>query len=198
MTYALAILAAIGAVIAVWWLLGGRIKRRVSIPDGWHTGPIIDGRNYSHCDFAVTPAGWKARLGPGGELDAGLKPVERLPDVLAVKYRVTGELKPVEGKTPALALFFQRAGDNWSAAGAYHWYRWYSRTLFPLTPGVHTIHLPMKPEHWTGVYSHPKPHEDRWFHEALAEPFLMGFGFGASGGRMHGITGTGTIEMTGD
>lgn len=202
MEYALAISAAILAVVAAWWLLGGRVKRSVEVPDGWHIGPIIGGKNYSHCDFAVTSTGWKARLGPGDELDAVLKPCEGISGSLTFTYRVTGEIASAHGGNPRACLYFQLPGDDWSKNQTdWEWKRWYSRERFPLTPGEHKVSIPLSVEYWKGVNVAPKPDEEHHFRPDLAVMFGMGFG-GIDGpigeGAMHGITGTGTIEMTGE
>lgn len=200
MEYALAISAAILAVVAAWWLLGGRIKPGpLEVPNHRHVGPIVNGINHSiGCELVN---GDTVPLGPGAELHAVLEPCGPLSGSVTFSYEVIGEIASANGGKPRACFYFQRRGDDWSGSyGVGEWKRWYSRKRFPLTLGPHgPFMIPFTVEHWKGVHTPPKPHEEHFFDEACREAWQRGIGFGGidgpprKEGAMHGITGTGSI-----
>lgn len=129
-------------------------------------------------------------LGSGGTI-AGVP-------AMTLTYTIAGDgvVVPTEGTNPRLALYFQRKGDDWSASGKYAAYRWYSRVRSELTPGTHTISIPLTRDQWTPVVSSTY-NTDANFEAAKASPRRIGFVFGGSVGAGHGVcTTSGTATFT--
>lgn len=93
----------------------------------------------------------------------------------------------------AAALYFQRAGDNMSGAGAYEFYRWFSTDItIVLTPGAFAIELPLKPTSvWVSVFGRKGDDKDpavaAGFISALANVDRIGMTFGGGCFKGHGV-----------
>ena len=175
----------------------------------WQIGPEIRGTNYS---VGVPRMMADTRDGPAFIFPADqrgqVKYVTRETGSLAnarsltIRYRIDASegTRFVANERPSspamLSLYFQRRGDNWSAKNRYASYRWYSvsdKTL-PLSPGEHTITVNFRDE-WgavMGAHSRGNPA----FEDALENAERVGFVFGWSGGRGHGVHATGLARFT--
>lgn len=169
-----------------WW--------RNRIPDGWVIGPIINGKNYSKglpLRPEPTAGGWRLVVPERGEPHY----ITRNGTVrgrIAIRYRVTGTFRAVEGGNPSLSLHFQCKGDNWSAKGEHESRRWYSLAEFPLVEGEHTATAELVPEQWVSVMGQSGPAE---FAAALTSIARVGVVMGGPNGRGHGVRGPGTVEV---
>lgn len=187
------VLVAVAAVAALYWFI---LRKRA--PKGWSVGPLVRGKNYSRgVDFTVRGETWTASIGTGDELDGITKARGPVAGTIRAAYTVSGTFAASEAPAEecGLTVFFQRAGDDWSGRGDKAHYRWYSNTLFPLTPGVHRIEVPLTPEHWHNVTGGQARDAVAQFNAALTDKGRIGFGFGWRGGRQHGVTGAGAVTL---
>ncbi len=178
--------------------------------DAWEIGPIIRGKNYSR-GMPLRPG--QTRDGPGFAIPAptaadghvhyvttatgALRGARRI----VLRYRIDAapgtRFVPQESPhLPAtLSLYFQRAGDGWTARQPdWRWYAPTARTV-RLAPGTHTISIGLD-EDWiamTGPGAHANP---RGFRAALADTARVGFVFGSEGGRGHGVHATAPARFT--
>lgn len=170
-------------------------------------GPIIPGYgNYSKgMPYGPTPqgAGWTFTLGPGQEVDAVIRRFS-LKGKTQVKLRVRVEGDTIRGSSdgwPArMAFMFQRKGDNWSATGAYNFYRWYARKRIPMTPGEHEVTIPLvrgEFGHVTskGAESYTDAQKEAFFQAALNDTDNIACGFG-SDSASHGIVSATPARIT--
>lgn len=121
-----------------------------------------------------------------------------LTGVVTLTYEVTGDgsIVPTEGSGPAVTLYFQRRGDDWTAKGKMAVYRWYSKLRIPLTVGEHTITVPLEYAEWGPVVS-TEYNTPEYFAKALQNASRVGFVLGGSVGAGHGVcTQTGSIRFT--
>jgi len=176
----------------------------------WEIGPIIKGRSSSVNMPRTMDQG---RDGPGfdfpyptaadGHVHYVTVPIDTLRGArrITLTYRIDAargvRFVPQEspGATATLSLYFQRAGDRWTARTPHH--RWYSpdNRMMPLRPGTHTVSIALD-EPWKammGGNGHSLPVQ---FDRAKAEAAVVGFTFGASGGRGHGVYATGPARFT--
>lgn len=177
----------------------------------WEIGPTVRGKNYS--------VGMPARpsAGPGGSLVmdfpvAGAGQVDALTTAvgplagaraITMRYRVDAargtRFVPDEtpGETATVSLYFQRAGDTWSAKGRYASYRWYvpERAVIPLTPGEHTVTVRFD-EPWINVWGRQKDTDPAGFAGALQNTARLGVAFGSVNRRSHGVYATGPARFT--
>lgn len=197
MIAAIAAAATIVAAALVW-----RFVLRPHAPSqGWYFGPILQGRNYT-LGMSERPetvgAGWRFSLAPGQEVDGVLQGAARLAGTIHLRYRFAGAVYPSEypDHEPLLALFFQRRGDDWSAQGAFAFYRWY-HILGPLAPGEYETTVPLTAEAWSSVNGKSGADAAVEFAEALSACACVGVGFGHNMGLMHGVctAATATFEM---
>ena len=173
--------------------------------DAWQIGPIIDGRNYS-VGMPLTPA--EGRDGatfpiPGptradGHVHYVTLPVRDLigAERITLRYRIDAPRgtrflqQEAPGAAPAtLSLFIQRRGDSWRKRHPFH--RWYSpngRTV-TLAPGVHEVSIGLD-ENWISMMGSDVNRNPREFAQALANAGRVGFTFGGSSGRGHGVFAT--------
>lgn len=159
---------------------------------GWSVGPEVRGRNYSRgVELERAQRGlWQVTIMPGAELDGVTAPRGPIAGSIKLRYRVSGgglTASDASGATPILSLYVQRAGDDWSARGRFSTYRWYSTTPLPLTPGEHSIVVPLTPDRWHSVTGAGAKDLPREFFDALASRGVLGVGFGSWDGRMHGV-----------
>lgn len=110
----------------------------------------------------------------------------------AVRARILVEGGPFASPYPpnpaGATLLIQRKGERVDDMN----HRFFSREMLPLTPGEHSIEVPLIVEHWGGVMGEQDP--DDW-RRALAEVESIGIVFGAAGGRGHGVSGDGKITL---
>lgn len=178
-------------------------------PRDWTIGPIIRGRNYSRgAPLHPKPGrtGWSIDLPrapgsvhyvtfPHGSL-AGKRRI-------VMRYRIDAapgvEIRPitVPHLPSMLTLYFQRAGDNWSARGPFETFRWYATfaTHSPMTPGEHVMVAPLN-GNWTAVQTSSARTNPAAFRAALAEAEQVGFVLGGGDGVGHGVFATGPARLT--
>lgn len=177
----------------------------------WEIGPLVRGKNYS--------VGMPARPSPGpggslvidfpvagaGQVDALTTAVGPLAGARAItmRYRVDAArgTRFVADETPdrpaTVSLYFQQAGDTWSARGRYASYRWYvpERAVIPLSPGEHTVTVQFD-EAWGNVNGATSRDDPRGYAAALQNTARIGIAFGSSGLRSHGVYATGPARFT--
>jgi hypothetical protein len=177
----------------------------------WEIGPQVRGRNYS--------VGMPARPspGPGGSLvmdfpvagrgqdDALTTAVGALAGArkITLRYRIDAArgTRFVADETPdqpaTVSLYFQQAGDTWTARGRYASYRWYvpDRAVIPLTPGEHTVTVAFD-EVWTNVMGQPNSADPRGYAAALEDTTRIAIAFGSPSRRSHGVYATGPARFT--
>lgn len=110
---------------------------------------------------------------------------------VVVRLRVTGgPFTFLENPTqPATAtLLIHRKQDNMMSPG----YRYYSKAMIPMTPGDHELRVPLTIDHWGDVLAAPT---QDGFVQAMKEMESFGIIFGGAGGRGHGVSGTGSVEL---
>jgi hypothetical protein len=141
----------------------------------------------------------------GGQVDAMTIAVGPLAGARSIVIRYRVEAAPrtrfVAAETPdqvaTVSLYFQRAGDNWSARGRYGSYRWYVpvHAVTPLTVGEHTIAVRLD-EAWTNVNGNPNRQDPAGYAAALQDTSRLGVAFGTSSARSHGVFATGPARFT--
>jgi hypothetical protein len=176
----------------------------------WEIGPVINGRNYSVNMPATLEPG---RDGPAfdfpypsasaGQVNYVTVPVRSLEGArrITLTYRIDAargvRFVPEEspGEQALLSLYFQRAGDRWTARTPHH--RWYSPVAraVPLTAGTHSVSIALD-EPWKAMMGGDGHSLPAQFARAKAEAAVVGFTFGASGGRGHGVYATGPARFT--
>jgi hypothetical protein len=86
----------------------------------------------------------------------------------------------------SVGLYFQRAGDDWSAAGPFEGYRFYSLDeIVPVRAGAFTLDVPLVRARWTSANTNAATEAD--FQAAIANAAAVGFTFGNSSGKGHGV-----------
>lgn len=182
MTYAIAFV-----VLAALAFLLARRKHRPSAGavNGWKI-------NWSHgLPAAPTPQGngWAIDV-PAG---ASLHYVQRYGGTLregqslTLRLRVTGQfIAPEFGNPPNASILLQRKGDSGREPG----YRYCSLATIPLTEGEHSLTVTVDAAHFADVLT-----ETGKLGRVLAELESVGVMFGSDGGRGHGVTGSGRVEL---
>ena len=179
--------------------------------EAWQIGPWVRGRNYS---VGMPPhpspvaSGGVAMIFPvagHGQVDALTTTVGSLARArqITMRYRVdaapgtrfVADEAPNEPAT--VSIYFQQAGDDWSARGRYASYRWYvpARAVIPLTPGVRSVTVRFD-ETWTNVNGQPNTSDPAGYATALANASQLGIAFGSRGLRSHGVYTTGQARFT--
>jgi hypothetical protein len=140
-----------------------------------------------------------------GEVDALTTAVGPLAGArrIVLRYRVDAAPRTrfiaveAPNEPATVSLYFQQAGDNWSARGRFASYRWYapSRAVIPLTPGLHTVTVQLN-ETWTNVNGQPNYVVPDGFAAALRNTARLGLAFGSSSLRSHGVYATGPARFT--
>ncbi|MCL4671821.1 MAG: hypothetical protein KJZ64_02555 [Sphingomonadaceae bacterium] len=176
----------------------------------WQIGPVIKGRNYS---VGMPPYMEPGRDGPGfdfpypsasdGHVHYVTVPVRSLEGArsISLTYRIdaapdvrfVAQQYPDQPAIPS--LYFQRAGDRWTARTPHH--RWYSpiNRAMPLEAGTHTVTIALD-EPWKAMMGGDATALPAQFERAKAEAAVVGFVFGSSGGRGHGVFATGPARFT--
>jgi hypothetical protein len=179
--------------------------------EAWEIGPMVRGRNYSVGMPAHPRPGPRGSLvmdfptAGSGEVDALTTAVGPLAGArqVTLRYRVEAargtRFVAVEApdQPATVSLYFQQAGDNWSARGRYASYRWYSpgHAVVPLTPGEHTVTVRFN-EDWTNVNGQSHQAVPAGFDGALRNTARIGLAFGSAGLRSHGVYATGPARFT--
>jgi hypothetical protein len=179
--------------------------------EAWEIGPRIRGRNYSEGMPAHPSRGSRGSLmidfpvARSGQVDAVTTAVRPLAGARQITMRYRVDAAPgtrfVAVETPDLpatvSLYFQRAGDNWSAKGRYASYRWYvpARAVIPLSPGEHTVTVRFD-EAWTNVNGNNNRQLSDGFASALGSTARIGIAFGSRSRRSHGVYATGPASFT--
>lgn len=110
---------------------------------------------------------------------------------VSARIRVTGGpfvFLETPSQPPTITLLIQRKQDNMASPG----YRYYSKATMPLAAGEYTMTVPLTIEHWGDVIA---PADRTAFLRVLAEAESIGLIFGGPGGRGHGVSGTGSVEL---
>lgn len=201
-------------------LIGAALLSAVAIPAAgqaqslraadWDIGPIIRGKNYS-VGMPLSPApsrqGWSFEF-PYPDVAAGhvhyltsrqgpLLGASRI----VMRYRIEAArgARFVPREHPDLAgavsFYFQRAGDSWSGK-RHEFHRWYSPTVTPLRAGVHEVSVRLDDPNWISVFGRPASSNPRAFADALADTDRVGFVFGSSATRGHGVYATAPARFT--
>lgn len=179
-------------------------------PGAWDIGPIARGKNYS--------VGMPARPSPGpdgsaiftfpragGEVGAMTTAVRPLAGARRVTFKYRIDAAPgtrfVSVESPheraTVSLYFQRAGDNWTAKGRYGSYRWYApeEAVMPISPGEHTVVIDLN-DNWSNVNSQPNFTVPAEYAGALQNTARIGIAFGSMSLRAHGVYATGPARFT--
>ena len=175
----------------------------------WVIGPVIRGRNHSEgvplhptprrgggwqIDLPQRPSGVHYVTFPHGSLAGKSRIVMRYRIEAAPGVRIVPATAP---EAPSiLTLYFQRAGDNWSARGRFEAYRWYATfaSHSPLKPGDYEISAPLD-GNWTAVMTSSARTNPAGFRAALAEADQVGFVLGGGDGFGHGVYATGPARL---
>lgn len=180
--------------------------------NGWEIGPEIRGKNYS---VGMPSSLREGEDGPffdfpypdvrAGHVHYVTHPARSLLGAkeIRLRYRIDAapgtRFHPRENPRAAatLSLYFQRRGDNWTARRGYETYRWYvsSDKMMPLRPGVHEVTVSLD-DNWTAVTRSNARNNPEAFRGALANTDRVGFVFGSSGGRGHGVYATAPARFT--
>lgn len=179
--------------------------------EAWDIGPFVMGRNYSvgmpaHPQAAPGGAVRFAFPQAGrGQVDAMTTAIGPLDQARTVTIRYRIDAAPgtrfVADETPdmpaTVSLYFQRAGDNWTARGRYGSYRWYApgEAVIPLVPGERTVTVQLDGG-WTNVNGKPVSDDPAGFAAARAGAATLGLAFGSLSRRSHGVFATGRASFT--
>ena len=179
----------------------------------WEIGPIIDGRNYS-VNMPLRPE--ESRDGasfliPGptkadGHVHYVTLPVRSLAGArsITLRYRIDAPrgTRFVQQENPGagpatLSLYFQRRGDSWRTR--HEDYRWYAppgRDV-PLSPGVHEVTIPLDARaNWIAMMGGTSGSNPEGFGAAVENAHRVGFTFGGTSGRGHGVYATQPARFT--
>ena len=178
----------------------------------WEIGPIIRGKSYS-VNMPLRPQpterGWSFDFPSNSKRDGHVHYVSFDPGSLdgareiKVRYRVDARrgtrFVPQEfpDRPATVSLYFQRAGDNWTAKGRYAMYRWYAPadSIQSIAPGVHEMTVRLDDPRWGAVVGGNASQYPREFAAALANADNVGLVFGSKGGRGHGVYATGPARF---
>ena len=206
------LLIAAVVVLAASMSHAGAQDARPLAAEAWEIGPLIRGKNYS-VGLPPTPAqqrgGWSfafpypsAEQGHVHYLTFRHGPLQGASRIV-LRYRIDAapgvRFVPRENpEQPAtVSLYFQRAGDTWSAKRHPN-HRWYApeATMRPLARGVFEISASLADGNWISVMGQPASAHPEAFRQALAETDRVGFVLGSSVARGHGVFATGPARFT--
>ena len=166
---------------------------------GWVVNPLVAGVPYGptscsaegHFVFPSCPAqpqrndGMHTLVRPTGPLPLGA--------TMSVDFEISGASTFVgaqeQGSFAYVSLFIQRAGDNWSGAGAFNEFRAYSVNVVPaaenLGNGRYRLFQQLVRDQWVNVMTQGT---EQGFLELLQNAERVGIVFGtAQSGRAHGV-----------
>ena len=178
----------------------------------WEIGPVIRGKNYSWGMPLTLQAG---RAGDWFEFPAPHAGVGHVHYVttptaplvgasrIVLRYRIEAVrgTRFVPQEHPDLhamvSIFFQRRGDSWSAKRHEH-HRWYApqHTMRKLAPGEYQISVSLGDPGWISVRGRPASENPEMFAQALADTRRIGFVFGSTQARGHGVFATAPARFT--
>ena len=180
--------------------------------DAWEIGPIIRAKNYSvgmPLYLTPTPRGLSFEF-PYPDLQAGhVHYVTTASGPLWGKSRIVMRYR-IEGTrgvrfvsrenpeaTPTLSLFFQRGGDSWNGK-RHEFFRWWSPvgSMREVAPGEREITVSLTDPNWISVWGRPASQNPEAFRAAQEEAVRVGFVFGTSAGRGHGVFATAPARFT--
>ena len=179
---------------------------------GWQIGPIVRGRNYSP---GMAPRA--APYGSGFTIDVPTRPdhhvhyvtrpIRSLAGARSITVRMQidaapgtrfiAQAKPHEA--PTMSLYFQRAGDNWSARDRYRYYRWYAPAdkMIALGRGRYEVTVSLDDPRWIAVSGGATAANARQqFEAAKANAARVGVVFGSAGLRGHGVYASAPARIT--
>lgn len=175
-------------------------------PATWEVGPLVRGENYSvgmPAHPSAHPDGWVLELPQAG---GSAHYVTTATVALAGKTRVVMsyrvEADPGVAIVPRLyptspsmlTLYFQRQGDQWTAATeAWRWYASFV-TQSPILPGDYVMVAPLT-SNWTAVLASTRENNPSAYSAALAETARVGFVLGGGDGLGHGVYATGPARI---
>jgi hypothetical protein len=153
--------------------------------DGSHDGHYL--MPLPPATFIITPCG------PTIERKDGIHYVTQkrstsIKGSIRLNYTIAGgaTIVPTEGSSPRITLYFQRAGDDWTARGKYAAYRWYSKQRLAIADGTFDLLIPLEYLSW-GPVTASTYNTQAYFEAAKAAPRRVGFVLGGSVGAGHGI-----------
>ena len=161
------------------------------VPDsGWRIGPFDQSRNMPSSP-TIEGDGWYVDFpaAPGSLNYVQWFSPPKLGESLTLRYRVGGGPVTAQEYPEAgtVSLIIQRKGDNWRSAG----YRWWAG-MFPLTPGEHSVTVPLTVEHWGDMLGTP---DAEAFAATLRDTWNIGVAFGSPGAPTHGVYGSGRFTL---
>ncbi|WP_447759554.1 hypothetical protein [Sphingopyxis panaciterrae] len=179
----------------------------------WEIGPVIRGKNYSQ---GMPPAprpergGWSFDFPVGSAAAGHVHYVTFRPGSLRgksriiVRYRVDAGSRtrfvPQEDQDipGTVSLYFQRRGDNWTAKGAYQYYRWYApaATVREIAPGEHEISVRFDDPGWISVSGNRVGSNRNALDNAMRDADRIGLVFGSTRARGHGVFATEPARFT--
>jgi hypothetical protein len=167
---------------------------------GWQLGPIINGHNYSKgATLSQAADGWVIDIPQSDGVHYVTEPGPLTSKQrMVLRYRVEGKIVPVsDPSAPSmLSLYFQRCGDDWSGAGKYEAYRWFSPERdMPISPGEHEISASLN-DNWAAVQSSSALSNPTAFAAAKNDTCRIGFVLGGGTGRGHGVYAIGPARLT--
>lgn len=182
---------------------------RTPAAGAWTIGPIVRGRNHSRgmplrptlgprggfqIDLPRAPGSVHYVTFPHGSLAGKRRIVMRYRIVAAPGVRIEPRTAP--GAPSMITLYFQQAGDNWTARGPFETYRWYATfaTRSPITPGEHVMVAPLN-ANWTAVQTSSARTNPAGFREAIVNADQVGFVLGGGDGFGHGVFATGPARL---
>lgn len=178
-------------------------------PSAWTIGPIVYGRNASrgvplhplpgpgrgwHIDLPQAPGSVHYVTFRHGSLAGKRRIVLRYRIEAAPGVRILPVTAPASPSV--ITLYFQRAGDDWSAEGPFETFRWYATfaSQAPITPGTHVMIAPLA-GNWTAV-GRSSARTNPWaYRDALAAADQVGFVLGGGDGYGHGVFATGPARL---
>lgn len=199
-------------VAAAVLLVGAAAPSGPPTANQWEIGPFINGVNYSQ-GMPESPTagktGWSFQF-PNPNIDAGHVhyltyahgPMTGKKRIF-LRYRIDAkrDVKFLSRQYPeqpaTISLYFQRAGDNWRAKGRYAYFRWYSpdAKMGAVKPGTHEITIALNDPDWISVLGKKSGDEPERLASAIANAERVGFVFGSSSARGHGVYATGAAKF---
>lgn len=177
----------------------------VTPKSGWHIGPVVRGVNLSRGmpekPYPDPQGGWSINFpDSSGEVHAVVN--HSPPSLVGARevrlhYSVVGGgFTPSEFTTrDALVTFgIQRKGDNWSGTGKYASYRWYSKQVVRLEPGINTLSVPLNAAAMSNVNGQSS--DVSGLASTISDLDNLSVLFGHSSGRGHGVYATEPSSFT--
>ena len=177
--------------------------------DLWTIGPVIGARNHSvgmplrptprrdgswHIDLPRPPGSVHYVTFGHGPLTGKSRIVMRYRVELAPGVRIAPPSSP--NGPSIITLYFQRAGDNWTARRRFETYRWYATfaSQMPITAGGHVMTAPLN-ANWTAIQTSSARTQPQAFRDAIANADQVGFVLGGGDGYGHGVFATGRARI---